>query len=116
MDVVVAGGHGLRRCRSADRGPTITARIRATGRFGELAGRLWDVSPAGTQRLISRGIYRLSNNQTGRIRFQLNGNGYLFAHGDTALSDDQPAQARGSFRPAGQGAARAQSHQRVEAG
>ena len=63
--------------------PTITASIKTTGPFGELVGRLWDVLPNGKQRLISRGVYRLNENQTGTITFQLHGNGYEFASGDT---------------------------------
>jgi len=62
--------------------PTVTATIKTTGPFGEIAARLWDVS--GTeQRLISRGVYRLTENQTGTISFQLHGNGYTFPAGDT---------------------------------
>jgi predicted acyl esterase len=63
--------------------PTVTATINTTGQFGELVSRLWDVLPDGSQRLISRGIYRLVDNQQGRITFQLHGNGYRFARGDT---------------------------------
>jgi predicted acyl esterase len=63
--------------------PTVTATIQTVGNFGELASRLWDVLPDGSQRLISRGIYRLTNNQTGNITFQLHGNGYRFAAGNT---------------------------------
>ena len=50
---------------------------------GELVSRLWDVLPSGEQRLISRGVYRLTESQTGTITFQLHGNGYAFAPGDT---------------------------------
>jgi predicted acyl esterase len=63
--------------------PTVTATIKTTGPFGELVSRLWDVLPSGEQRLISRGVYRLTENQTGTITFQLHGNGYEFAKGDT---------------------------------
>ncbi len=63
--------------------PTVTATIKTTGPFGEIASRLWDVLPSGEQRLISRGVYRLNENQTGTITFQLHGNGYQFASGDT---------------------------------
>jgi fermentation-respiration switch protein FrsA (DUF1100 family) len=61
--------------------PTVTATIATTGLYGELDSRLYDVFPDGTVRLISRGDYRLLNNQTGRITFQLHGNGYRFAAG-----------------------------------
>jgi predicted acyl esterase len=63
--------------------PTITASIKTAGVYGEIAARLWDILPSGEQRLISRGIYRLAENQTGTITFQLHGNGYEFAKGDT---------------------------------
>lgn len=45
------------------------------------AARLWDVSPEGTQRLIDRGVYALTSGQSGKIAFQLHGNGYHFAKG-----------------------------------
>jgi hypothetical protein len=63
--------------------PTVTATVKTLGPFGELAARLWDVLPSGEQRLISRGVYRLGENQTGTISFQLHGNGYQFPAGDT---------------------------------
>jgi|ERR687887_1424638 predicted acyl esterase len=56
---------------------------RLRGQFGEIAARLWDLSPDGQQRLISRGVYSLRNNQSGSITFQLHGNGYYFAQGHT---------------------------------
>jgi predicted acyl esterase len=49
------------------------------GLNGQLDSRLWDVSPDGRQRLISRGAYRLRDDQTGRVTFQLHGNGWCFA-------------------------------------
>ncbi len=63
--------------------PTVTATVKTIGPFGELVSRLWDVLPSGEQRLISRGVYRLTENQTGTITFQLHGNGYQFPAGDT---------------------------------
>ena len=63
--------------------PTVTATIKTTGLFGELVARLWDVLPSKEQRLITRGVYRLTENQTGTITFQLHGNGYEVAKGDT---------------------------------
>jgi hypothetical protein len=74
--------------------PTVTASIKTTGPFGELVSRLWDVLPGGEQRLISRGVYRLNENQSGTITFQLHGNGYAFPAGDTVklqlLGRDDP--------------------------
>jgi pimeloyl-ACP methyl ester carboxylesterase len=63
--------------------PKVTATIKTIGPFGEIAARLWDVTPEGEQRLITRGVYRLDENQTGTITFQLHGNGYQFPAGDT---------------------------------
>jgi pimeloyl-ACP methyl ester carboxylesterase len=61
--------------------PTVRAQIETTGQFGEIAARLWDLMPNGQQRLISRGVYGLGNNQSGPIVFQLHGNGYRFGEG-----------------------------------
>jgi predicted acyl esterase len=44
---------------------------------------LFDVLPNGEERLVSRGAYRLTENQSGQITFQLHGNGYAFPPGDT---------------------------------
>jgi predicted acyl esterase len=60
--------------------PVARASVRATGQNGYIAARLWDVS-AGRQRLVSRGVYRLTTNQRGRIAIKLFGNGYRFAKG-----------------------------------
>ncbi len=80
--------------------PTVTATIKTVGEYGEIAARLWDVS--GTeQRLISRGVYRLTANQTGTITFQLHGNGYAFPAGDTVklqlLGADKPYYRQSNF-------------------
>jgi predicted acyl esterase len=74
--------------------PTVTAFVKTTGPFGELVSRLWDVLPSGEQRLISRGVYRLNESTNETITFQLHGNGYEFAKGDTVklqlLGRDSP--------------------------
>lgn len=74
--------------------PTLTTTITATGIGGQLSARLWDVAPDGQQRLVTRGVYRLLDNQTGVITFQLHGNGYRFATGNTVklelLGADSP--------------------------
>ena len=73
--------------------PTVRANIATTGNFGQIDARLWDIS-GGQQRLISRGVYSLRNNQSGQIAFQLHGNGWRFAAGDVArlqlLGKDAP--------------------------
>lgn len=63
--------------------PTVEAAIRTRGRGGFLAARLWDVH-RGRQTLVSRGVYRLRDDQTGKILFQLFGNGWRFRRGHTA--------------------------------
>ncbi len=66
--------------------PTVKATIKDVGPFGEIAARLWDVTPLGEQRLISRGVWRIGakeENATTTITFQLHGNGYEFPAGDT---------------------------------
>jgi len=63
--------------------PTLQASIRTRGRGGFIAARLWDVH-RGRQTLVSRGVYRLRDNQRGEIVFQLFGNGWRFAKGHTA--------------------------------
>jgi pimeloyl-ACP methyl ester carboxylesterase len=63
--------------------PTVESRIRTSGRGGFVAARLWDVF-GGRQTLVSRGVYRLNDNQRGRIVFQLFGNGWRFAKGHRA--------------------------------
>jgi hypothetical protein len=62
--------------------PVVTGTVRATGDDGQIDGRLWDLDPAtGRQRLITRGAYRLTDDQRGRFRFRLDGNGWRFAEG-----------------------------------
>jgi predicted acyl esterase len=63
--------------------PTIAARVATTGAYGQIDARLWDVLASGEERLVSRGVFRLGEDQTGPITFQLHGNGYEFAAGDT---------------------------------
>lgn len=65
--------------------PTVQADIVTTGVSGQLDSRLWDVAPDGKQTLVSRGAYRLTDNQTGKqVVFQLHGNGWHFAAGHVA--------------------------------
>ncbi|MGE5407139.1 MAG: CocE/NonD family hydrolase [Syntrophothermus sp.] len=81
--------------------PTVSARISTTGLYGQIDARLWDVSPDGTQLLVTRGVYALENNQSGRIEFQLHGNGYRFEPGHTVqlelLGRDAPYYQAGKY-------------------
>jgi len=74
--------------------PTVRATIAAAGPRGQLDSRLWDVSPDGTQLLVSRGAYRLTDDQSGDVAFQLHGNGWCFASGHRPklelLGKDEP--------------------------
>jgi fermentation-respiration switch protein FrsA (DUF1100 family) len=63
--------------------PTVDTRIATRGRGGFIAARLWDVH-RGQQLLVSRGLYRLRDNQRGPILFQLFGNGWTFKKGHVA--------------------------------
>jgi predicted acyl esterase len=63
--------------------PTVTATLQTIGDFGELDSLLFDVAPGGSERLITRGAYRLTDNQSGPVTFQLHGNGYAFPAGHT---------------------------------
>ena len=63
--------------------PLVQSRIRTKGRGGFIAARLWDVH-RGRQVLVSRGVYRLRDNQRGKLLFQLFGNGWRFARGHVA--------------------------------
>lgn len=77
--------------------PTVIANVSVNGTAagdGQLDARLWDVTPAGQQLLVSRGDYRLAEPSPSQIVFQLHGNGYHFAKGDTVklelTSSDAP--------------------------
>ncbi len=60
--------------------PAVQATIRARGAGGQIAARLWEVRGV-RQRLIARGLYRLTDHQRGRVRFALHPNAYRFAAG-----------------------------------
>jgi predicted acyl esterase len=60
--------------------PTVRAVVRTRGSGGFIAARLWDVRRQ-EQTLVSRGVYRLRDDQRGRIVFQLFGNGWRFEPG-----------------------------------
>jgi pimeloyl-ACP methyl ester carboxylesterase len=72
--------------------PTAIFDLTFTGNFPEIAGRLWDVAPKGTQTLVARGIYRPDSE--GRQVFQLHASGWRFAARHVAkfqlLGQDSP--------------------------
>jgi len=62
--------------------PVITGKVTGKGRYGQLDARLWDLDrKTGRERLITRGGYRLTDNQKGKLNFTLDGNGWKFAKG-----------------------------------
>ncbi|MGH9081968.1 MAG: CocE/NonD family hydrolase C-terminal non-catalytic domain-containing protein, partial [Acidimicrobiales bacterium] len=72
---------------------TVHARLRVTGRYPELVGRLWDVGPGGSRQIVTLGVFRPSVHQApGRrsagtaeeqVTFQLNPADYTIAPGHT---------------------------------
>ncbi|HEX6695481.1 MAG TPA: CocE/NonD family hydrolase [Solirubrobacteraceae bacterium] len=62
--------------------PTVIADLKLTGSFPELALRLLDVAPDGTQTLVARGLYRPTAD--GRQVFQLHPGAWRFAAGHVA--------------------------------
>jgi X-Pro dipeptidyl-peptidase-like protein len=73
--------------------PTIVADLATTGTESELAARLLDVSPGGTEQLVARGLLRPGSGGRGVV-FQLHPQAYRFAAGDVVklelLPDDAP--------------------------
>ena len=62
--------------------PVITGRVTTTGDYGQIVARLWDLDPrTSEQLLITRGAYRLEDDEQGAFRFTLDGNGWRFAKG-----------------------------------
>jgi predicted acyl esterase len=62
--------------------PTIIADLVVTGaEYAQVAGRLWDVAPDGTQSLVTHGFYRPRADNLGPQAFQLPPNGWQFAAG-----------------------------------
>ncbi|MBA2505410.1 MAG: acetylxylan esterase [Thermoleophilaceae bacterium] len=72
--------------------PTIVADLKLTGPKPQIAGRLLDVAPDGTQTLVARGLYRPRGD--GRQVFQFHPNGWKFEEGHVAklelLGKDEP--------------------------
>jgi hypothetical protein len=60
--------------------PVITGKVVTKGTYGQIDARVWDIDPkTRKQRLITRGVYRLVDNQKGSFKFILDGNGWKFA-------------------------------------
>jgi hypothetical protein len=59
--------------------PTAVAQFTSSGEFPQIAARMWDVAPDGTQTLVTRAVYRPTDAR--RQVFQLHPNGWHFAAG-----------------------------------
>ena len=59
--------------------PTVIAHLTTSGEFPQIAARLWDVAPDGSQTLVTRAIYRPTEKRT--QVFQLHPNGWRFEAG-----------------------------------
>ncbi|MGH2962913.1 MAG: CocE/NonD family hydrolase C-terminal non-catalytic domain-containing protein [Solirubrobacterales bacterium] len=70
-----AGGDGYTLMGS----PTVVAKLNTSGEFPQIAARLWDVAPDGTQTFVTRGVYRPDGDRN--HVFQLHPNGWRFAPG-----------------------------------
>lgn len=94
LNSIVSSGPLRTRAFTLSGMPRVTVDLAHSGPDGQLAARLWDVSLGGSKILVSRGVYRLTAGQTGRVSFQLDGNRYTFAAGHTPrvelLSTDSP--------------------------
>lgn len=72
--------------------PTVIARLAATAAYPQVAARLWDVAPDGTQTLVARGVVRPRGDD--REVFQLSPGAWRFADGHVPklelLGNDAP--------------------------
>ncbi|HEX8120894.1 MAG TPA: alpha/beta fold hydrolase [Solirubrobacteraceae bacterium] len=78
--------------------PVITGRVATKGRYGQIIARLWDLNPRTNEQLmITRGAYRLADDEKGSFRFTLDGNGWKFAKGHRVVVElvgrDEPTYA-----------------------
>lgn len=61
----------------------ITGHVSTHGDNGQIDARLWDLNPGNhEERLVDRGVYKLTNDQTGDFKFFLDGAGWRFPKGD----------------------------------
>lgn len=83
---------------------TVIAKLAANGRSDQIAARLLDVAPDGTERLVERGLFRPQiGAETVTQVFQLHPNVYLVAGGHQLklelLPDDYPYSIQNSIAP-----------------
>jgi predicted acyl esterase len=70
--------------------PTVIANVESPSPNSEIAARLLDVSPEGTESLVARGLYRPTGGDQEMV-FQLHPQGYEFAAGHVAKLELLPA-------------------------
>jgi hypothetical protein len=70
--------------------PTIIAKVESPSPNSEIAARLLDVSPEGTESLVARGLYRPTGGNQEMV-FQLHPQGYHFAAGHVAKLELLPS-------------------------
>ena len=78
--------------------PRLVTTVATDGDGAQLDALLWEVLPNGKQRIVDFGVYRLRDDQKGRITFQLQGNGYRFRKGST-IKLELRGRTPGLFRP-----------------
>ena len=70
--------------------PTIIAKVESPSPNSQIAARLLDVSPEGTESLVARGLYRPTGGNQEMV-FQLHPQGYKFAAGHVARLELLPS-------------------------
>ncbi len=77
--------------------PLVNVDAAVTGTSAEVAARLWEISPAGTQTLVTRTVYRIENSSptaNDHLTFELWPQAWQFIPGDTLklelTQDDSP--------------------------
>lgn len=87
--------------------PTVIADFGLPGNSSQLAARLLDVAPDGTQKLVARGLWRPRSGEPSRQVFQLHPNGWHFAEGHVPklelLPDDSDPGLLGGYGRASDG-------------
>lgn len=78
--------------------PRVQTTVETDGDGGQLDALLWEVLPNGKQRIVDFGVYRLRDDQKGRVVFQLQGNGYRFRKGST-IKLELRGRTPGLYRP-----------------
>jgi hypothetical protein len=61
--------------------PTVVADVEVSGSYAQIAARLWDVAPDGSQTLVTHSLHRPRSDAANPQVFQLHPNGWRFAPG-----------------------------------